>query len=237
MPAAIPRTRKASILIIEDNEDLAFGVRRSLEGEGYSVEIAADGVAGFSAAKRIHPDLILLDLRLPGDMDGYRTLSQMRHAKMEMPVLILTARGEESDKVHGFRLGADDYVVKPFGLSELLARVRALLRRSRATEPDDDEVLRFADVEVNLAARTVTKAGKRVSTTPREFDLLVVFLKRPGKVMSRVSLLREVWEHQAAVLTRTVDIHIGELRKKLEEVPAKPRHFVTIWKTGYRFDP
>ena len=225
-----------TILIIEDNDDLAFGLRRFLEAEGFAVQVAADGASGARLAAALHPDLVLLDIMLPGEVDGFRTLSLIRQAKGEMPVLIMTARGDETDKVHGFVLGADDYLVKPFGLSEMLARVRALLRRSRPRE-ESPEVLRFADVEVNPGARVVTKRGERVALTPREFELLLALLRRPGTALSRVALLRLVWEHQADVLTRTVDIHVGELRRKLEDVPAEPRHIVTVWKTGYRFDP
>jgi len=231
------RPHPASIVIIEDNDDLAFGIRRSLEGEGYHVAIAPDGPSGLTTVRAMKPDLVLLDIRLPGDMDGYRTLVQIRQSRLDMPVLILTARGEEADKVHGFRLGADDYVVKPFGLSELLARVNALLRRSRSISAEGLDVLTFSDVEVIPSGHVVTKGGKHVPLTPREFALLMVLLKNPGKVMSRLDLLREVWQSEAAVLTRTVDIHIGELRKKLENVPAKPEYIVTIWGTGYRFDP
>jgi two-component system response regulator MtrA len=162
-------------------------------------------------------------------------LKAVRQAKHEMPVLILTARGEEADKVVGFRLGADDYVTKPFGLSELLARVNALLRRARAVTTTAER-LAFGSVEINLAAHTVTKNGTRVALTPKEFELLITLLRRPGVVVSRPALLREVWGHQADVLTRTVDIHIAELRRKLEDDPASPRHLVTVWKTGYRLD-
>ena len=221
------------ILLIEDNEDLAFGLQRTLEAEGYEVTVAADGPAGVESVGRIRPALIILDLMLPG-IDGYQVLKAVRQAKHEMPVLILTARGEEADKVVGFRLGADDYVTKPFGLSELLARVNALLRRTRALSTA--EHLSFGAVEINLAAHTVTKNGAKVSLTPKEFELLITLLRRPGVVVSRPALLREVWGHQADVLTRTVDIHIAELRRKLEDDPASPRHLVTVWKTGYRLD-
>ncbi|MEO5814241.1 MAG: response regulator transcription factor [Gemmatimonadaceae bacterium] len=228
----------ARILIIEDNEDLAFGLRRSLEGEGYHVSIATDGSAGFAHVQTDCPDLVLLDLMLPGGMDGYKTLTNLRNGGFDFPILILTARGEESDKVHGFRLGADDYVVKPFGLSELLARVNALLRRARAMADEaSHEEFRFSNVVVDPIGRIVTKDGERVGLTPREFDLLLAMVRHPGVALSRISLLRGVWEHQADVLTRTVDIHIGELRRKLEDVPSKPRHFITVWKAGYRFDP
>jgi len=226
------------ILIVEDNEDLAFGLRRTLEDEGYAVEVASDGLRGSQRARDDKPDLVILDLMLPG-MDGYRTLESIRGAGLQMPVIILTARGEEADKVHGFRVGADDYVTKPFGLSELLARVSAQLRRSRLPGGSSatSERYSFSDVEITPSARVVTKAGERVALTPREYDLLLALVQRPGVVLSRVTLLREVWGHQADVMTRTVDIHMGELRKKLEDVAAEPRHFITVWKAGYRFDP
>ena len=226
------------ILIVEDNEDLAFGLRRTLEDEGYAVEVASDGLRGSQRARDDKPDLVILDLMLPG-MDGYRTLESIRGAGQQMPVIILTARGEEADKVHGFRVGADDYVTKPFGLSELLARVSAQLRRSRLPGGSSatSERYSFSDVEITPSARVVTKAGERVALTPREYDLLLALVQRPGVVLSRVTLLREVWGHQADVMTRTVDIHMGELRKKLEDVAAEPRHFITVWKAGYRFDP
>jgi two-component system response regulator MtrA len=226
------------ILIVEDNEDLAFGLRRTLEDEGYAVEVASDGVRGSQRARDEKPDLVILDLMLPG-MDGYRTLESIRGAGLQMPVIILTARGEEADKVHGFRVGADDYVTKPFGLSELLARVAAQLRRSRLPggSAATSERYSFGDVEITPSARVVTKGGERVALTPREYDLLLALVQRPGVVLSRVTLLREVWGHQADVMTRTVDIHMGELRKKLEDIAAEPRHFVTVWKAGYRFDP
>jgi two-component system, OmpR family, alkaline phosphatase synthesis response regulator PhoP len=223
------------VLIVEDNEDLAFGLRRTLEGEGYEVDVAADGPSGVRRALELRPDLVILDLTLPG-FDGYRALRTMREGGVQAPVLILTARGEEADKVYGFRLGADDYVTKPFGLSELIARVGALLRRARPAAAAAEEY-RFGDVEINPAARVVLKRGERVALTPKEFDLLLALVRRKGVVLSRVSLLREVWGHQADVLTRTVDIHVAELRRKLEDVPASPRYFVTVWKAGYRFDP
>jgi two-component system, OmpR family, alkaline phosphatase synthesis response regulator PhoP len=223
------------VLIVEDNEDLAFGLRRTLEGEGYEVDVAADGPSGVRRALELRPDLVILDLTLPG-FDGYRALRTMREGGVQAPVLILTARGEEADKVYGFRLGADDYVTKPFGLSELIARVGALLRRARPAAAAAEEY-RFGDVEINPAARVVLKRGERVPLTPKEFDLLLALVRRKGVVLSRVSLLREVWGHQADVLTRTVDIHVAELRRKLEDVPASPRYFVTVWKAGYRFDP
>jgi DNA-binding response OmpR family regulator len=222
------------VLIVEDNQDLAFGLRNNLEIEGYTVDVAADGPEGLTAARRTRPDLVVLDLMLPG-MDGYRVLRQLREDGLTMPVLILTARGEEADKVLGFRLGADDYVTKPFGVLELLARVEALLRRSRpATGSAARGVQRFGDIEVDVSTRTVRRAGEVVALTPMEFDLLVALLRSRGAVVSRMELLTEVWGHSSAVLTRTVDTHIGELRRKLERDPSTPRHILTVRKAGYR---
>jgi two-component system response regulator MtrA len=231
------------LLLVEDNPDLAFGLRTGLEIEGYEVHVAEDGPTGLKLARELRPDLVILDLMLPG-MDGYRVLRAMREDGLEMPVLILTARGEEADKVLGFRIGADDYVVKPCGVLELLARVAALLRRAgrRPREEVDpavqaaQSVERFGDVEVYDARRTVLKRGEPVPLTPKEFDLLLTLIRRRGAVATRSDLLREVWGHKAEVATRTVDIHVAELRRKLEEDPAAPRHILTVWKAGYRFE-
>ncbi len=226
------------VLVIEDNANLAFGLTRSLESEGYEVEAAEDGVRGFQMAKTGNADLIVLDLMLPG-MDGYTILKQLRAEGKDVPVLILTARGEEADKVFGFRLGADDYVTKPFSLSELMARVEAILRRAKGADRRDGEsvVEEFGAVSINASARTVRKADSDVALTPKEFDLLLTLVRRRGAVASRLDLLREVWGHQAEVMTRTVDIHIAELRRKLEDDPSTPRHILTVWKAGYRLEP
>lgn len=240
---ARPWAGLARLLLVEDNEALAFGLRRTLEGEGYAVEVAGDGAEALRRARAGRPDLILLDLMLPG-VDGYGVLQRLRDEGDQTPVLILTARSQEADKVYGFRLGADDYVTKPFGLSELVARVAALLRRARTAAPSPGPaaaaaggVYAFGDVELNAAARSVSKGGAPVAVTPKEFDLLLAMVRRPGQVISRLALLRDVWGHQAEVMTRTVDIHVAELRRKLEDSPAAPRHIVTVWKAGYRFDP
>jgi two-component system, OmpR family, alkaline phosphatase synthesis response regulator PhoP len=224
------------VLVVEDNADLAFGLRNNLEIEGYEVLVAADGPAGLAAARTAAPDLIVLDLMLPG-MDGYRVLRALRDERRTTPVLILTARGEESDKVRGFRLGADDYVTKPFGVLELLARVEALLRRAggaaTAAEANGDHQC-FGDVAVDTATRTVTRRGEPVCLAPLEFDLLVALLRRGGTVATRLELLKEVWGYRAAVVSRTVDTHVAELRRKLEDDPAEPRHILTVRKAGYR---
>ena len=223
------------VLIVEDNHDLAFGLRNNLEIEGYAVDVADDGPSGLAAARRHPPDLVVLDLMLPG-MDGYRVLRQLREDGMTMPVLILTARGEEADKVRGFRFGADDYVTKPFGVLELLARIEALLRRSRpaSSQAGGRGLERFGEIEVDAATRSVRRDGQEVPVTPMEFDLLVALLRRHGAVASRLELLKEVWGHSSSVLTRTVDTHIGELRRKLEHDASTPRHILTVRKAGYR---
>jgi DNA-binding response OmpR family regulator len=226
------------VLIIEDNADLAFGVVSALEAEGFDTVVAATGPDGVAQAGEVQADVIILDLMLPG-YDGYRVLRTLRSEGVETPILILTARGEEADKVRGFRMGADDYVTKPFGASELVARVDALLRRSRiaigrATPPP---TLTFGDVRINRSARTVRRGDRLVSLTPKEYALLLALIDRGGAVATRNELLAEVWGYQSDVSTRTVDIHVSELRKKLEVDAAEPKHILTIRKTGYRFEP
>jgi two-component system, OmpR family, alkaline phosphatase synthesis response regulator PhoP len=225
------------ILIVEDNPDLAFGLRNNLEIEGYEIAVAEDGLAGLERARKSVPDLIILDLMMPG-LDGYRVLRTLREEGIQTPVLILSAKGEEADKVRGFRLGADDFVTKPFSLLELLARVEALLRRSAQEQRAGEAVLyRFGGVAVDPAGQQVTRGGAPVPLTHREFTLLMALVKRPGTVVTRQELLREVWGHRSEVLSRTVDTHIAELRRKLEDDPAQPRHIVTVRKTGYRLQP
>ena len=228
------------VLVIEDNRDLAYGLRNNLEIEGYEVEVAEDGATGLVRARSAHSDLIILDLMLPG-MDGYRVLRALREEGRRTPILILTARGEEADKVRGLRLGADDYVTKPFGVLELLARIEALLRRARVTttgtEPAEPLVERFGEVEVHCASRTVLRRGQPVALTPKEYELLLALIRRRGAVATRIELLTEVWGYSAAVLSRTVDTHIAELRRKLEDHLQVPRHILTARKAGYRLQP
>ncbi|MGH7616437.1 MAG: response regulator transcription factor [Gemmatimonadaceae bacterium] len=223
------------ILIVEDNKNLATGLRNNLEIEGYDVHVASDGTSGLAQARALSPDLIVLDLMLPG-MDGYRVLRTLRDEGLDTPVLILSARGEETDKVLGFHLGADDYVAKPFGLLELLARIDALLRRaangrsaSKLSAP-----VTFGDVQVDPGTHTVRRRGAPVLLRPKEYDLLVALLERRGQVVSRAELLDEVWGYSGEVYSRTVDTHVAELRRKLEENAAEPRHILTVRKTGYR---
>jgi two-component system, OmpR family, alkaline phosphatase synthesis response regulator PhoP len=226
------------VVVVEDNPDLAFGLRNNLEIEGYDVEVAGDGIAGLQTVRTVDPDLVILDLMLPG-LDGFRVLRALREEGRDMPVLILTAKGEEADKVRGLHLGADDYVTKPFGVLELLARVKALLRRAAPRSEEQGLAAgtgswRFGDVEVGVATRTVTRGGHLVALAPLEFELLLALLRRGGGIATREELLREVWGYDAEVVSRTVDTHVAELRRKLEHDPAHPRHILTIRKVGYR---
>ena len=226
----------STVLVIEDNQDLAYGLRNNLEIEGHQVEVAGDGAAGLARVRQSEPDLVILDLMLPG-LDGFRVLRALRDEGRHLPVLILTARGDESDKVRGLRLGADDYVTKPFGVLELLARVEALLRRAGAAAPAGaPAVERFGDIEVFTASRAVRRRGEPVTLTPKEYDLLLTLLDRRGAVASRAELLTEVWGYSGAVMSRTVDTHIAELRRKLEADLAAPRHILTVRKSGYRLE-
>ena len=225
------------IQIIEDNKSFANGIRNVLEIEGYRVRIDHEGVAGLAFARMGRPDLVILDLMLP-DIDGYRVLRALRDSGGVMPVLILSARNEEADKILGFRTGADDYVTKPFSLMELLARVGALLRRAR--RPGDPEwtengVAKLSEMlELNLRQRTLTCNGEPIALAPKQFDLLAALAARQGAVVSRADILKEVWGYRHEVVSRTVDTHILELRKKLEEHGADPKLIVTVRRTGYR---
>jgi DNA-binding response OmpR family regulator len=226
---------RGRVLVVEDNTDLAFGLRNNLEIDGYEVAVAGDGAAGVVRALEWRPNLVILDLMLP-EMDGFRVLRTLRQRGFDEPVLILTARGEESDKVMGFRQGADDYVTKPFGVLELLARVDVLLRRAvRMREaPAAPMISRFGDVEVHRAARIVLRRGKEVSLAPMEYDLLCALIDHRGAVVSRHELMCQVWGYDATVVSRTVDTHIVELRRKLEADPSRPQHILTVRKAGYR---
>jgi len=223
------------ILVVEDNTDLAYGLQHNLEFEGYEVTVEGHGQRGLVRARNSAPNLIILDLMLPG-MDGFRFLRELRGDGLTMPVLILTARGEEADKVRGLKLGADDYVTKPFGVLELLARVEALLRRGMPSTALKPEIVHIGNVEIDPSTREVRRDGADVPLTPKEFDLLLALIRRNGAVASRLELLREVWGYNSAVVSRTVDTHVAELRKKIEADPAAPRLVLTVRKAGYRLD-
>jgi DNA-binding response OmpR family regulator len=230
-----------SILIIEDNETLALGLRTSLEVEGYKVECVTDGNDGLAWLEQHNPDLIVLDLMLPG-LNGFEVLRRYRGRGGAAAVLILSARDQEVDKVQGFRIGADEYVVKPVGVLEFLARVDAILRRlapagkTGAGEPGARiSQHQFSDVMVDLRTRTVLRGGKPVDLSPMEFDFLSFLIESGGDIVSRETLMRQVWRYSLGVTSRTVDQHVARLRNKLEPDPAQPRHLITVRKAGYRF--
>jgi len=228
----------ARVLIVEDHHDLAQGLANNLEIEGYQVDVVNDGADGLARARIGEHDLVILDLALPS-LDGYRVLSTLRAEGSDVPVLILTARGEEADKVRGFRFGADDYVTKPFGLLELLGRVNALLRRAAAPARVSGNGhaaarIRFGDIEVRPSTHGVFRRGFPVELRPKEFELLMALVRRNGTVVPRLDLLRDVWGYDAEVVSRTVDTHVAELRRKLEDDPANPRYILTVRKAGYR---
>jgi DNA-binding response OmpR family regulator len=230
-----------SILILEDNETLALGLRTSLEVEGYKVECVTDGNEGLAWLSQNNPDLIVLDLMLPG-LNGFEVLRRYRAHGGSAAVLILSARDQEVDKVQGFRIGADDYVVKPIGVLEFLARVEAIIRRlapaARGSAGDAAarvSLHRFSDVVVDLKTRTVLRGGKQVDLSPMEFDFLSFLVESGGGIVSRETLMRQVWRYSLGVTSRTVDQHVARLRNKLEPDPAQPRHLITVRKAGYRF--
>ena len=221
------------VLVIEDNTDLAAGISYNLQKEQLAVKVAETGNDGLRTAGEWHPDVIILDLMLP-DLDGFELLERLRRAGNRTPVLILTAKDQESDKVRGFHLDADQFVTKPVGLRELLARVRSLLRRAESDRANAELLHQFGAIAVDLARREVSVAGSPAVLTPKAFELLAALIRRNGTVATRAELLREVWGHRSLVMTRTVDAHVAELRRKLERDPARPEHIVTVWKIGYR---
>lgn len=228
------------ILVVEDNADLAFGLRNNLAIEGYEVDLAGDGAEALETAARAAPDLVILDLMLPG-IDGYAVLRRLRQDGDALPILVLTARSEEADRILAFRFGADDYVTKPFSLMELILRVKALLRRAPARTDaarmgPASARIRIGQLELDVDSRMATRSGTAVKIPPKQLDLLLALIRRKGRPASRLELLQEVWGHRGAVLTRTVDYHVAELRKKLEPDPSNPRHILTVSKTGYRVE-
>ena len=224
----------ARILVVEDSVDLARALRTNLELEGHEVGVALDGERGLALVRSSRPDLIVLDLMLP-KMDGYLLLRAVRGEGLHMPVLILTARSDEAEKVRGFRWGADDYVTKPFSVDELLARLRAVLRR-RA--PEHEPVLTVGDLRIDIAERVVTVRDERVKLSPHEFDLLRVLVQNRGKLLTHRALLREVWGPAYQVEAHYLHVYVSHLRKKIEPDPSSPRYLLTEPGAGYRFvDP
>ncbi len=223
----------ARILIVEDEPNMVAGLRDNFEYEGYEVIAAPDGVAGLERALNEAPDLVILDVMMPR-MSGLDVCKQLKSKRPSVPIIMLTARGQEVDKVVGLELGADDYVTKPFSIRELLARVKAVLRRARSV-PKDQDRYSFGDVEVNLRSCQVSRKGKAVDFSSKEFELLKCFLCHPGEALSRDRLLEEVWGYERFPTTRTVDAHIVRLRQKIEPKPDEPRFILTVHGTGYKF--
>ena len=223
----------SSILVIEDNRDYAATLGSNLEREGYTVSIATTGADGLERAQRNPPDLIILDLMLPV-MSGYTVLQRLRDGGHATPVLVMTARGTEDEKLRGFGLGADDYVVKPCGLREILARVRALLKRAGGATASPHSQVHVADLTIDFAARTVRRGGTALPLRPKEFDLLAALVRHRGRVVARTDLLREVWGYATGTESRTVETHLAALRQRLGDDPKSPRYIVTVRGAGYR---
>jgi DNA-binding response OmpR family regulator len=222
-----------TILVIDDDDNLRDTVSLMLEQEGFRTALAAEGRSGFEQALMLHPDLVLVDLRLPG-MTGVEICKQLRGANVATPIIVLSAVGDEIDKVLLLEIGADDYVVKPFGARELIARIRAVLRRSSA---DSRKVMHFGEVEIDLERRIVTRRDEEIKLTPAEYNLLAYFLHHPDRPLTRDMILNSVWGYSFMSNTRTVDAHVLKLRQKLEPDPNVPRHILTVHGVGYRFLP
>jgi two-component system alkaline phosphatase synthesis response regulator PhoP len=225
--------RRTRILIVEDEPAMVTGLRDNFEYEGYEVISAQDGVEGLERALADDPDLVVLDVMMPR-MSGLDVCKQLKAKRPSVPIIMLTARGQEIDKVVGLELGADDYVTKPFSIRELMARVKAVLRRVSAQSPAP-EIYRFSDVEVNIRSHDVQRAGKPVDLSAKEFALLVYFISHPAETLSRDRLLDAVWGYENYPNTRTVDTHIVHLRQKLEPNPEEPRLILTVHGSGYKF--
>ena len=219
----------SSILLIEDKRDYAATLAANLEREGYDVAVAANGVDGLAMARRDDPDLIILDLMLPA-MSGFTVLQRLRDEGREAPVLIMTALGTEEEKLRGFGLGADDYVVKPCGLLEILARVRALLKRASGGSAAPKSEAQVGDLTIDFGARIVRRGGTEIPLRPKEFDLLAALVRHRGRVVSRADLLREVWGYAPGTESRTVETHLAALRERLGD----EAYIVTVRRAGYR---
>jgi two-component system response regulator ResD len=227
---------RGSVLVVDDEPTIAEVVARYLERAGYRTRIASDGVQAIEAAADLRPDLVVLDLMLPR-IDGLEVMRRLReHERDRIAVILLTAKGEESDRVIGLRLGADDYVVKPFSPAELVARVDAVLRRVDVA-PRHEPAIELDDLRIDPAGRRVFVSGQEAQLTQREFDVLLFLARHPGQVFSRNQLMDAVWQYSFYSDTSTVTVHIRRLRAKIESDPAQPRHIQTVWGVGYRFQP
>jgi two-component system alkaline phosphatase synthesis response regulator PhoP len=223
----------ARILVIEDEMDIALGLQLDLSDEGHHIEIARDGDEGLRRGKEPGWDLILLDVMLPLK-DGFEVCRALRNAKVRTPILMLTARTQEAEKVLGLDMGADDYVTKPFGPRELRARIRALLRRAA---PEVEDIVRFGDCEVDFARAALQRGGESINLTAIELKMTEALTRHPGRVITREQMIDHVWGHDVYVISRVVDTHMAKLRRKVEADPARPRYLVSVRGIGYRFDP
>ena len=223
-----------TVLVIEDEPTLVATLRYNLERDGYRVLTALDGAAGLALARSERPDVLLLDLMLPV-MSGLEVCRVLRK-ESTVPILMLTARTEETDRVVGLELGADDYVSKPFSMRELLARVRALVRRSELRQAEASDMETLGDITVDVRSRRVTRSDRELALRPKEYELLLYFLRNRGRAFTREQLLDQVWGYGFVGDTRTVDVHVRWLRQKVEETPSKPVHVITIRGVGYRFE-
>jgi DNA-binding response OmpR family regulator len=222
------------VLIVEDDQAMAVALRDGFEYEGYSVQVARDGAVGLKIATEKELDLIILDVMLPR-MSGFDVCKQLRSEGRDTPIIMLTARGQEIDKVVGLKIGADDYVTKPFSFMELIARVEALMRRAHHRQAETVDEFRFGEIVVNFKKFEVTRDGSPLEVSAREFNILKYFIEHLGEVITRDQLLDSVWGYGSFPLTRTVDMHIAKLRQKIEDTPHDPRHIVTVHRVGYKF--
>ena len=225
---------RGNVLFVEDEEALRMTVGDRLRNEGYTVEFAANGDEGFEKASHLPFDLIILDVMLP-NRSGFVVCKDIREAGLITPILMLTARGQTSDKVNGLKIGADDYVTKPFNMQELVARIEALLRRAPIRPAAQSGVFDFGSLHVDLVGTEATKDNRTVNLSAREFQLLRYFIERRGATLSRDELLKQVWGYSADMYTRTVDVHIASLRQKLEDDPKQPKLILTVQGLGYKF--
>jgi two-component system alkaline phosphatase synthesis response regulator PhoP len=223
------------ILVIEDEPQMLLGLRDNLELEGYEVQTASDGDEGISKAGSFNPDLVIVDVMLP-KKNGFDVCRELRTRSTSLPIVMLTARSAETDKVLGLELGADDYVTKPFSITELLARVRAVLRRAGAQQqPAVVDMVRIGDIEVDFKLHQARRGKNRIEFTAREFDLLRYFVQHTGQVVTREQILNEVWGYEEFPTTRTIDNFVAKLRQKIERAPHAPEHILTIHGSGYKF--
>ena len=226
-----------TILVVEDNKDLLNLLEINLRDEGYSINTAENGEIALQMFEQQTPDLVVLDVMLP-KVDGFEVCKQIRRKNRMVPILMLTAKAEEVDKVLGLELGADDYMTKPFSIREFLARVKAMFRRINVAsdlQDNEESILRFDDLEVDRAKRKVSLKGKTIELTSKEYDLLLQFFQNPGKAYSRGELLKTVWGYSYDGYSHTVNSHINRLRSKIEDDPSEPHYIRTVWGVGYRF--